>query len=201
MKSFFLIVALVCGSSFAIGQPFEAAISGGPNNISKSGSLISASLSGVPGAGDTVSLDTSGWNLGFRMTVNPYSRIGFELGYIYNRTHLFVGSQDAGGMAIHQGFVDGLGYLTKEGSRFRPFGAAGINFSNFVIPGASSQYGQGENKFGFNYGAGIKVKVKGMWMIRGDVRQFNQGKPNFGISGVSGRLLLTQYSVGVGVGI
>jgi opacity protein-like surface antigen len=201
MKSFLFVMAVICSSFLAVGQPFEASISGGPSNISKSGSLISSSLSGVPGAGDTVSLDTSGWNLGFRITVNPYTRLGFELGYIYNRTHLFVGDADAGGMAIHQGFVDGLGYLTKEGSRFRPFGAAGINFSNFVIPGASSQYGQGENKFGFNYGAGIKVKVKGMWMIRGDVRQFNQGKPNFGIPGVSGRLLLTQYSIGVGVGI
>jgi hypothetical protein len=40
-----------------------------------------------------------------------------------------------------------------------------------------------------------------MWMARFDIRQFNQGKPDFGVPGVSGRLLLTQYSVGFGVGL
>jgi opacity protein-like surface antigen len=200
MKRTLLAAVVLCGGCLAFGQAFEGAVTGGPMQLSKSGAQITSSLSGVPGAGDTVALD-NGWNLGFRATVNPYRIFGFEFGYIYNRTHLLIGGADQGGMAIHQGFGDGLIYATKEGSRFRPFGAAGLNFSNFVLPGSSSQYGGGQNKFGFNYGAGVKVKVKGMWMARFDIRQFNQGKPDFGVPGVSGRLLLTQYSVGFGVGL
>ena len=201
MKKIFFAAALCCGSTIVFGQAFEGAVSGGANHISSSGAQITSSLSGVPGAGDSVALDTSGWNLGFRMTVNPYKIFGFEVGYIYNRTHLFISGADQGGMAIHQGFGDALVYATKEGSRIRPFGAAGINFSNFVIPGGSAQYGGGQNKFGINYGVGVKVKVSGMWQVRFDIRQFNQGKPDFGIPNVSGRLLLTQYSVGFGVGL
>ena len=192
MKSTFWAVAFFCAGSVAFGQSFEGDISGGVNRISKSAADIS------PTSG--IGYDTGGWNLGFRMTVNPYRIFGFEVGYIYNRTHLNVNGQDAGGTAIHEGFGDGLVYLTKEGSRIRPFGAAGVNFNNFVIPGGNSQYG-GQNKFGINYGAGIKVKVKDKWHVRFDIRQSNTGKPDFGIPGVNGRLLLTQYSVGFGIGI
>jgi len=192
MKSTLWAVAFLCASSVGFGQSFEGDVSGGPNHIGTSSALIS-STSGV-------NYDAGGWNLGFRMTVNPYRIFGFEVGYIYNRTSLFVNGQNAGGTAIHEGFGDGLVYLTKEGSRVRPFGAAGVNFNNFVIPGGSSQYG-GQNKFGINYGAGVKVRVKDKWHVRFDLRQSNTGKPDFGIPGVSGRMLLTQFSVGFGVGI
>ena len=195
MKSTFLAVALLCGASLAFGQSFEGAVSGGPTILS-SGSTITPSLSSVPGAGDILKLD-NGWNLGFRITVNPYRIFGYEFGYIYNRTHLLVGSTDIGGMAIHDGFADGLIYATKEGSRIRPFGAAGLNFTNIVQPGASAQY-SGQNKFGINYGAGIKVKVGSKWQLRFDIRQFNTSKPSFGLSGISGRLLQTQISAGFG---
>jgi opacity protein-like surface antigen len=198
MKTTFFTALLIFGSALGFGQSFEGAISGGPTQLS--GATITQSLTANPGAGDDVKLD-NGWNLGFRATLNSWKIFGIEFGYIYNRTHLLIGGQDQGGMAIHDGFGAGLLYLTKEGSRIRPFGAAGINFSNFVLPGQSSQYGGGQNKFGINYGAGIKVKVTGMWMVRFDIRQFNTGKPDFGVPGVSGRLLQTQYSVGFGVGI
>ncbi len=195
MKSTFLAVALICGTSLAFGQAFEGAITGGPTVLA--GGTITPSLSGVPGAGDIFKLD-NGWNLGFRMTVNPYRIFGYEFGYIYDRSHALIGGVDQGGMAIHNGFADGLIYATKEGSRIRPFGAAGINFSNFVLPGSSSQYGGGQNRFGFNYGAGIKFKATGPWQIRFDIRQFNTGKPDFNLPGINGRLLQTQVSAGVG---
>jgi opacity protein-like surface antigen len=196
MKSTFFAVALICGTSLAFGQSFEGAVTGGPTVLS-SGSTITPSLSGVPGAGDILKLN-NGWNLGFRMTLNPYKIFGYEFGYIYNRTHLLLGGADQGGMAIHDGFASGLIYATKEGSRIRPFGAAGINFSNFVQPGGSSQNGGGQNKFGINYGAGVKVKLTGRWQIRFDIRQFNTSKPDFGLHGISGRLLQTQISAGFG---
>jgi opacity protein-like surface antigen len=195
MKSTFLAVALLCGATLAFGQSFEGAVTGGPTILS-SGSTITPSVSGVPGAGDILKLD-NGWNLGFRMTINPYKIFGYEFGYIYNRSHFLVGATDFGGMSIHDGFGGGLIYATKEGARIRPFGAAGINFTNFVQPGGSAQYG-GQNKFGINYGGGVKVKVGSRWQVRFDIRQFNTGKPSFGLSGISGRLLQTQLSAGFG---
>ena len=192
MKSIVLAAALTCATSLAFGQSFEGAVTGGPNFASSSSTQIS-SLEGL-------TYDTGGWNLGFRMTVNPYSIFGFEVGYIYNRTHLNQSGMDLGGTAIHEGYGNALVYLTKEGSHIRPFGTAGINFDNFVIPGGNAQYG-GQNKFGINYGVGVKVKVKDKWQVRFDLRQSNTGKPDFGIPGVSGRFLLTQFSVGFGIGI
>jgi hypothetical protein len=97
MKRTLLAAIVLCGGCLAFGQAFEGAITGGPMQLSKSGAQITSSLSGVPGAGDTVALD-NGWNLGFRATVNPYRIFGFEFGYIYNRTHLLIGGADQGGM-------------------------------------------------------------------------------------------------------
>ncbi len=171
-----LLCFLVAGTAWA--QSFEGAVSGGVSQISN-GDL-----------GSGYSLD-DGFRLTFRMTFNPHDLVGYELGYAYNRTHL-----QGTGMAIHQGFGDVLLHATRAGSRIRPFVAGGLNFSNFVPPGATAQYGQGENKFGFNYGGGIKWKVAGPWQVRFDIRQFNTGKP-FSLGG-SGRLLQNEISVGVG---
>lgn len=190
--------ALLCAGSIASAQSFEAAVTGGATQMG--GGNLTDSYSGVPGAGDYVKLE-NGWNLGFRMTVNPYDHFGFEVGYIYNRTNLNIAGQDQGGMAVHQGYGNALAYLNKSEARIRPFATGGLNFSNFVPPGSSAQYGGGQNKFGFNYGGGIKVKITGMWQARFDIRQFNTGKPGFGVlTGLSGRLLMTEYSAGIGVG-
>ena len=88
-------------------------------------------------------------------------------------------------------------YATKEGSGIRPFAAAGVQFSNFVPPGASASYGQGQTKFGFNYGAGVKVKVATNWLIRFDFRQYESGKPDFGVFNPHGRLFQNEISAGV----
>lgn len=193
MKSILWAAALVCASSFAFGQSFEGAVTGGPNFIPSNSTQISPS--------NGVTYDTGGWNLGFRMTINPYRIFGYEFGYIYNRTHLNVSGQDAGGTAVHEGYGNALAYFTKEGSHIRPFVTGGLNFDNFVIPGGNANYGS-QNKFGFNYGAGVKVRVKDKWMVRLDLRQSNTGKPDFGaFPDVSGRMLITQVSVGFGIGL
>jgi opacity protein-like surface antigen len=164
-------------------QSFEGAISGGVSQIS-SGDL-----------GSGYSLD-SGFRLTFRMTINTREHLGYEFGYAYNRTHLGFPGFAAQGMAIHQGFGDVVLYATPSESRIRPFLAGGLNFSNFVPPGQTAQYGQGSTKFGVNYGVGVKFKITGPWQVRFDARQFNTGKP-FGL-GASGRLLQNEFSVGVG---
>ena len=99
-------------------------------------------------------------------------------------------------MAIHQGFYNFLLYATPEGSRVRPFVTGGGHFSNFVPPGASATQGSGDNKIGFNYGAGVKVRITPTWLFRVDYRDYNTGTP-FDLPGAEGRLRQTEISAGV----
>jgi opacity protein-like surface antigen len=177
-------------SAAANAQVAEFAISGGQSLISNKE------------LGSGYSLD-DGFRLAFRLTINNWAYFGQEFGYAYNRTHLLVNqggvSQDAGGMAIHQGHYNFLVYATPEGKIFRPFATAGGHFSNFVPPGASATQGQGSNKFGFNYGAGAKVRLGEKWHVRFDLRQFVTGKPFGEFFPVSGSLRQTEVSIGFGI--
>jgi hypothetical protein len=176
-----IVLALALGAT-AFGQSFEGSLSGGVSQIRK-GDL-----------GSGYSLD-NGFRLTFRMTLNTQEHLGYEFGYAYNRTHLGFPGEASQGMGVHQGFGDVLLYATPTEARIRPFFAGGVNFSNFVPPGQSAQYGQGATKYGINYGFGTKVKIAGPWQIRFDVRQFNTGKP-FDL-GSGGRLLQNEISAGV----
>jgi opacity protein-like surface antigen len=177
------VLFLAASAVLANAQVAEFGLGGGISNL------------GSKDLGSGYSLD-DGWNLIFRLTVNNWTYFGQEFGYNYNRTHLKLGGADQGGMAIHQGFYDFLAYATPEGSRIRPFAAGGGHFSNFVPPGASASYGQGSNKFGVNYGGGIKIRATDKFLFRVDFRQFLQGKP-FDLPGVSGTLRINQFSAGV----
>lgn len=126
---------------------------------------------------------TDGFRFGFRVTLNTWRFLGHEMGYAYNRTQLRFESPDTPtqdfGMAIHQGFYNMLAYALPEGAKVRPFVAGGAHFSNYVPPGASVQSGGGSNKFGLNYGGGIKARVGSMFLIRFDIRQYHTPKPDF----------------------
>jgi opacity protein-like surface antigen len=179
----FAIVLFLTLPVLAPAQSFEGSISGGVSQISNS------NIGGGYSLGN-------GFRLAFRTTVNTGDRLGYEFGYAYNRTQLEAAGSASQGMAIHHGSAAPLLYATPQGSRIRPFVTVGVHFANFVPPGQTAQYGQGNTKFGINYGGGVKVKVSGPWQIRFDVRQFNTGKP-FGL-GASGRLLQTEISAGIG---
>lgn len=179
----FASVCLLLFPVLASAQSFEVAVSGGTSSF-KDGDL-----------GSGYSLD-NGFRLAFRMTINTREYLGYEFGYAYNRTNLNVQGSGSEGMGVHQGFGDVLLYATDTDSRFRPFVAGGVNFSNFVPPGQTAQYGQGETKYGFNYGGGLKIKVAGPWQVRFDFRQFNTGRP-FGL-GAGGRMLQNEISAGIG---
>jgi len=153
----------------------------------------------VGGSKNDVSLD-DGFRFGFRFCFNQGDYFGHEVQYAYSRTHLKFNDQAGAeyGMAVHQGGYNFLGYGTKEGGRVRPFGTAGIQFSNFVPPGSSATSGGGDNKFGFNYGAGVKVKLTSRWGLRFDVRQYLSGKPfNFPLA--DGLLRQTEVTAGFGI--
>ena len=194
MRTGLIAITLFVVPAFA--QVAEFGVHGGVSKINNK-NLGSLTQQGQTGAVSTanVTLD-DGWRFGFRVTLNNWRFAGHEFGYGYNRTKLLIANQNQGGMAVHQGFYDFLLYATPDGSRVRPFVAGGGQFSNFVPPGASATQGSGDNKIGFNYGAGIKFLVHGPYMVRLDYRDYSSGKP-FDLPGASGRLRQTEISVGV----
>ncbi len=173
-------------------QLLEIGVHGGQHRFSRA-ALGSSAQS--PDAPNEYSLD-GGFRLGFRMTTNSDTFFGHEFGYAYNRTQLvFDASGERQGMATHQGTYNFLTYATREGKRVRPFATGGVNFSNFVQPGASATQGGGSTKFGVNYGGGLKIRVSQMFLIRFDVRQYGTPKP-FPLFNRSGWIRQTEYSAG-----
>ena len=158
-----------------------------------------------PGPPTDVQLD-NGFRFGFRFGFNTGGRMGHEIQYAYSRTHFIdntgavLGAVGSAGMAIHEGGNNFLYYATPEGSKIRPFATAGVHFANFVPPGSSATSGGGSTKFGFNYGAGLKVRLTSKYGIRFDVREYEMGKPSFNIlRNQSGLLRQTEVSAGVGI--
>ena len=176
-----LLITAASGTLFA--QDAEFSLSGGQSQISGKDLGSGYSLA-------------DGFSLGFRLTLNSMRYFGHEVGYSYNRSHLLLQGVDMGGMAIHQGGYNFLGYATKEGKRIRPFATGGVHFSNFVQPGSSASQGGGNTKFGINYGAGVKVRLTTMFAVRADYRQYVTGKP-FDLPGASGKLKQNVISLGL----
>jgi opacity protein-like surface antigen len=200
-------------STAVFAQSFEASVSGGKTVIpAKSADLGTATIDPASG---TYRLQ-DGFRLSLRMTLNSWRFMGHEFGYGYNHTSVAAPPTTVSGgisglpgqpgtvvqtlpaqtisVPAHQGFYDFLVYAAPEGFRVRPFAAAGVQFTAFSQPG--SYYGNRETKYGINYGAGIKLKVKEPWGVRVDVRQYNMGKP-FKLENASGRLLMWEFSGGI----
>jgi opacity protein-like surface antigen len=191
------LLALTLFSVPALAQVAEFGVHGGVSRINNKeiGSLSQQTQTGQI-VTQQLRLD-DGWRFGFRLTLNNWRFAGHEFGYAYNRTGLDFGAGTGSqGMAIHQGFYNFLLYATPEGSKVRPFVTGGGHFSNFVPPGASATQGSGDNKIGFNYGAGVKFRVTEKWLARIDYRDYITGKP-FDLPGASGKLRQTEISVGV----
>jgi opacity protein-like surface antigen len=192
MRRFLLLLLLfgLAGSAFA--QVGEVSLSFGEGRA-RNNSL--GSLATTTGA-EEAKLNT-GFRFGFRFTINNWRFFGHEIGYAYTRSHLESPSLGSISMPIHQGMYNFLAYATPEGSRIRPFATGGVHFASFYPPGASVFQGNGVTKFGFNYGAGIKAKVSSSFLVRVDVRDYVQGKPDF-FTGTSGMLHILEVSAGLG---
>jgi len=186
-----VFVFLASGTLWA--QSGELWFSAGQSMLSNSG-IGSVS---ILGSKDDYKLD-NGFRFGFRTTFNTGVRTGWELGYAYNRTHLNLQGQDQGGMGIHQVAGNYLLYLTKEGTKIRPFATGGVHFDNFVPPGSSVASGGGSTKFGLNYGGGVKAAINHIWVVRFDVRRYETLKP-FDLYFKEGWLHQTEVSAGVGI--
>ena len=187
------VVLFLAGASSAWGQLFEVWFNGGQSLLSNKGL---GTLSSVGGTKDDVTLE-DGFRFSLRMTLNNESHFGHEVQYAYSRTKLNISGQEQG-MAIHQGGYNFLLYATNEGTRVRPFVTGGVGFANYVPPGSSATSGGGSNKFGVNYGGGVKMRVTSLFGVRFDVRQYTTPKP-FDLPLKSGWLRQTEVSAGFGV--
>jgi opacity protein-like surface antigen len=165
----------------------------------------------------------NGFRFGVRFDVNQGEHIGHEFQYANSRAQLQYNYQPGEpklGSAINRFGYDLLGYFTRRGSKLRPFGAIGGQWSNFAPPHqsylgceslactiGSAAPGSpivtpppaklGYDKFGFNYGGGVKVMVRPRVGLRLDVRQYVNGKP-FNLPAASGLLRQTEVSGGIG---
>jgi opacity protein-like surface antigen len=135
------------------------------------------------------------FRLGFRFTWNNDRHYGYEVGYAYNHGKLTGLGTDTS-LPVHQGSFGFLLYATREGSRVRPFAVGGVHFSSFYPPGSGVFQGNGVTKFGVNYGGGVKARLTDMWGVRFDVRDYANGKPDFGTS-PSGWMRQLEVSAGV----
>ncbi|HLX43879.1 MAG TPA: outer membrane beta-barrel protein [Bryobacteraceae bacterium] len=210
-----VVLALTCASG-AWGQTGELWFSYGRSLLQDS-SL--GTLSAFGGSPNDVKLD-DGYRFSFRFGFNQGSHFGHEVQYAFNHTQFDQGESSTIGagtgvspitgtssttpakqaMHFHQGGYNFLVYALPEKVRVRPFATAGVQFSDFVPPGGAINYGS-QNKFGANFGGGVKIHVKGIWGVRFDVREYLSGKPNFNVlTQGSGALWQTEVSAGVGVG-
>jgi opacity protein-like surface antigen len=213
------MLLFLAGAGSAWGQLFEVWFNGGQSLMSNKGlgTLNVDPTTGVPlpGASKNDLQLGDGFRFSFRMTLNNESHFGHEVMYAYSRTSLDTQAQPAvigtvnnvgspavpassQGMAVHQGGYNFLLYATSEGTRIRPFATGGVMFANYVPPGASAASGGGDNKFGFNYGGGVKVRVTSLFGVRLDVRQYTTPKP-FDLPLKEGWLRQTEVSAGFGV--
>jgi len=197
-----VMAALACaGAGSAWGQLFEVWFNGGQSLLSNKGlGTVNVDANGValPGASKNDVQLEDGFRFSFRMTLNNESHFGHEVQYAYNRTKLRQPGAPDQGMAIHQGGYNFLLYATNEGTRIRPFATGGVGFSNYVFPGASAASGGGYNKFGVNYGGGVKMRITSLFGARLDVRQYTTPKP-LDLPLKEGWLRQTEISAGFGV--
>jgi len=196
MRKLAVVLFLACAGS-AWGQLFEVWFNGGQSLLSNKGlgSDLPASAGGLK---DDFALE-DGFRFSFRMDLNNESHFGHEVQYAYSRTKLDEPGSPPLGMAIHQGGYNFLLYATNEGTRIRPFATGGVMFANYVPPGSSATSGGGDNKFGVNYGGGVKVRLTSLFGVRVDVRQYTTPKP-FSLPYLrQGWLRQSEVSAGFGV--
>jgi opacity protein-like surface antigen len=201
MKTFLVVAMVALSGSAAHAEGLEFWFNAGQSLVSNRGlgttaTCTSDALCNALGASSKDAQLTDGFRFSLRGDFDTGNHLGYEMGYAYNRTQLDLQGVKQG-MAYHQVMFNAMGYATPEGSRIRPFATAGVGFVNYVQPGASAGSGGGSTKFGFNYGAGVKVKVATNWGVRLDVRQVATPKP-FGLPLASGWLRSTEVSAGVG---
>jgi len=146
----------------------------------------------------------SGFLFSPRLTLHSRKYLSHEFSYIFTRANLKVPVNGAfaldQGMSIGQLMYNAMLSATPEGSKVRPYGAAGGGLVSFYPPGFGLFSGVTVNRPGVNYGAGARVQVNEMWHTRIDFRQTISTSPRiFQTQETSGSFRQNQFSVGLGI--
>jgi len=179
------------GATSAAAQSGEATAFVGIAHV-RDGDLGSIGL-----AAQEVRLD-HGMRAGVRLGLNSGALTGHELSYAFERHHLQIAGAEESRARTQQFYYNFVFHATPRAAAIRPFVTGGLGYAN-VSPGSGGIFtdAAGANKFGYNYGGGLKVKVSRLFGLRFDVRDHVTGKPNFlDLPGVEGRLHSIEYSVG-----
>jgi opacity protein-like surface antigen len=141
---------------------------------------------------------TNGMRVGARLSLNSGSLTGHELSYAFERHDIEIASAQESRARTQQFFYNFALHVSPKGSAVRPFVTAGAGYTSFAPGGGGIfQDAGGENKFGYNFGGGLKFKMSRLFGVRFDVRDHVSGKPNFlDLAGVEGRLHAIEYSAG-----
>jgi hypothetical protein len=207
MRKFLVVAGLLGMAGSAGAEGIEFWFLAGDTIINNSGlgsdlctaGTSNAGCQAIGGTSSDVSL-ANGFHFGFRGGFNTGEHVGYEVGYMYNRTSLQFNNPPLGseGMAYHQVSFNGLYYLTGSDAKIRPFGTAGIGFTNYAQPGSSAAYGGGTTEFAVNYGVGVKIRLTSLFGLRCDVGESTTPKP-FSFPLASGWLRENSFSGGFGV--
>lgn len=194
-----LLVALAAGG--LAGQSLELSASAGAFRMG--GNSLGYLGYGVGDVPSNEMIFSGGAALSFRFTYNSSRWLGHEFGAARGANTLRAPIGSTGILfdvptTTWTGFYDLLLYAVPEESRFRPFLAAGANYST-INPRYPQVFGTGyERKFGFNYGGGVKIPVHRYFLLRVDYREYATPKP-FNLIAQSGLLRQREISAGVGL--
>jgi opacity protein-like surface antigen len=205
MRKLALLCALACAPA-AWGQYLEAWFIGGQTYYKNAGL---GTLAVLGGSKNDIRLE-DGFRWGFRLNFNGDSYFGHEFNFAVARAQFAVNSTSSGVTATSRQSMNSytygynfVAYANHEGNRFRPFATGGVGAVNYVFPGTSLYSGGSDVKFGFNYGGGLKIRVKGPIGLRFDARQYTNPKPfqnaRFGITAPAGGWMrMNELSAGIG---
>jgi opacity protein-like surface antigen len=187
-----MVVVFLGMAGVSSAQVAEVAVTGG-------WSVFTDSSLGTVGFGsDLPELELgNGLRIGARLSMNRWF-LGHEISYAWQRTKVFIEEQQPESMSIQNFYYNFVVHATPGGTAIRPFVTGGAGVSTFFPPGVSSLSGSGDNKFGFNYGGGVKFRLTDKFGLRLDVRDHVTGRPfeNLGINTLDGRFHNVEYSVG-----
>jgi opacity protein-like surface antigen len=200
-------LVLICSSTLS-AQSREVWVSSGTTNFGfpyfhANRELGSASKAGGPG---NTQID-NGWRIGFRIAFNSSGPFGHEFQYSYSRPKFIdnkgnvLGTVGSDKMEIHQAGYNFLYYFSPRESAVRPLATVGVHVNDFVLPGSASTSQDSDTKWGFNYGVGLKWRITPLLAVRGDLRAYESGKPNWGGTFFNQGGLQHQIEASAGLGI
>lgn len=153
-----------------------------------------------------------GW--GARLTWNTPGYYGHELGFNYHRARLTatvrtttdgntVTSVLQDRVVIRQVYYNFLMYMMPRGERWRPYIAVGAHGIEYGAPGFENWPTGKSRHYGFNYGAGIKLRLLPRALLRLDVRDYVGGKPydleREDVTKMGGLLRVMEASAGISI--